>query len=113
VTEEAQTRDEAEVLADEEQAPAEPAEQEAAPEKTEYLEFLGTDPAHGTEFYKDSGTHTVSDAHMKSVHDVSLGKREAVWKRGRNGRFLVATADLNPAAVEILAADPMFKLVEL
>ena len=91
------------------------AEATAEPEKTEYLEFLGTDPSgHGTEFYKDNGgTHTISNAQMKAAYDVELGVKEAVWKRGSNGRFLVPTADLNPKAVEILAKDPMFKLVEL
>lgn len=87
------------------------AEQE--PEKTEYLEFLGTDSVHGTEFYGDTGTHAITNAHMKKYHDVELGVKEAVWKRGSNGRFLVPTKDLNPAAIEILVADPMFKLVTL
>jgi hypothetical protein len=92
-----------------EAAEAEPVE----PTTTEYLEFLGTDKVHGTEFYGETGTHAISNAHMKATHDVELGVKEAVWKRGPNRRFLVPTADLNPAAVEILAADPMFKLVTL
>lgn len=92
-------------------APAEEAQEEA---KTEYLEFLGTHPeTYGTEFYKDQGTHSISKEHMKTFHDVDLGVEVATWKRGPNGRFLVPTADLNPAAVEVLAADPMFTLVKL
>jgi hypothetical protein len=104
VTDEAQNIDE---------APADEAQGDEQGE-TEYLEFLGTNPeTHGTEFYRDGGTHTISRAHMKAIHGVDLGVKEAVWKRGSNGRFLVPVADLGPEAGEILAADPMFKRVTL
>lgn len=86
------------------------------PAKVEYLEFLGTDAAFGTDFYtKEVGGvgHTISNAHMKKYHDIELGVKEAAWKRGNNGRFLFPTADLNPAAVEVLAKDGMFKVVTL
>lgn len=80
--------------------------------KTKYLEFVGQEP-YGTEFYGTTGTHTVYDAEMKKYYDVSLGRKEAVWKRGANGRFLVPEGDLSPEAVEVLANDPLFKRVEL
>jgi hypothetical protein len=83
---------------------------ESEPEKVEYLEFVGSEP-YGTEFYGQTGTHSITDKHMKEYHDVPLGKKEVVWSRGKNGRFLVPTADLNPDAVTVLADDPMFKVV--
>ncbi len=79
----------------------------------EYLEFVGTDPIHGTEFYGANGTHSLTQKHMKEYHDVDLGKKEVVWKRGSNGRFLVPVSDLTPEAVEVLAQDPMFKKVSI
>lgn len=106
-----QTKEEAEVLADEQAAPAELAPEE--PAKTEYLEFLGTDPQFGTEFYGETGTHSITAKHLREVADVDLGVKEAVWKRGRNGRFLVPTSDLTPEAVDHLSHDAMFKVVSL
>lgn len=82
-------------------------------DKVEYLEFLGTDPQLGTEFYGATGTHSVSAKHLREVADIELGVKEAVWQRQKNGRFLVPTADLTPEAVEYLMQDPMFKVVSL
>lgn len=102
MTDEAQSIDEAPA----EEAPVEPS-------KTAYVEFVGF-PPYGTEFYKGSGgTHSITNAHMREHHDVDLGMEEAVWKRGANGRFLVKQADLTPGAVEVLANDPAFQLVDL
>lgn len=84
----------------------------AADEEVEYLEFVGTKP-FGTEFYGATGTHTVTRAQMKDRHDVDLGPKEVVWRKGKNGRFLVPVADMTPEAVEVLAADPMFKRVSI
>jgi hypothetical protein len=87
---------------------------EAVPnDKVEYLEFLGTDSQFGTEFYGETGTHSVTAKHLKEAADVDLGMKEAVWRKGRNGRFLVKTSDLTPEAVEHLATDPMFRVVSL
>jgi hypothetical protein len=110
-----QTPGEAEVLADEQAAPAELAEQEPAPEedKTEYIEFVGQ-PPYGTEFYKgELGTHTVFAHDFKKYHDLELGKKEVVWRKGSNGRMLVPVSDITPEAAEYLASDPMFKRVTL
>jgi hypothetical protein len=79
---------------------------------TEYLEFVGQEP-YGTEFYGQTGTHTVTKAHMKEHHDVDLGTKEVVWKRGPNGRFLVPVADITPEAAEVLSNDPLFRRVTL
>lgn len=108
-----QTQEEAEVLADEQAAPAELAPEKQEPAKTEYLEFLGTNPEFGTEFYGDTGTHVITAKHLREAADVELGVKEAVWKRGRNGRFLVPTSDLTPEAVDHLSHDAMFKVVSL
>jgi hypothetical protein len=75
---------------------------------TEYIEFLGTDPAvHGTALHTE---HSVSKAHMKKYHDLTIPK-DLSWTRGSNGRFLVPVSDMTPEAAEVLANDPMFKRV--
>lgn len=117
MTNEAQTPDEAVVLADEEAAPDELAEQldeaPAEPQKIEYIEFVGEKP-YGTEFYRgEYGTHTVFAADFKKYHDLELGKKEVVWRKGANGRMLVPVSDITPEAAEYLASDPMFRRVEL
>lgn len=116
MTDEAQTPAEAEVLADEQAAPEELAEQveaPAQPEKTEYIEFVGQ-PPYGTEFYNgEFGTHTVYAKEFKAYHDLDLGKKEVVWRKGKNGRMLVPVSDITPEAAEYLESDPMFKRVEL
>lgn len=81
--------------------------------KTEYVEFVGSDPAHGTEFYGAKGTHSIDRKHMKDYHDVDLGTKEVVWSRGKNGRFLVPTSELTPEVVAVLEKDPMFKVVSI
>jgi hypothetical protein len=81
--------------------------------KTDYLEFVGTEP-YGTEFYKgDAGTHSITKAQMKANHDIDLGAKEVVWRKGSNGRMLVNTSDMSPEAVDVLADDPMFRRVSL
>ncbi len=82
------------------------------PAKTDYLEFVGTGQ-YGTEFYGQRGTHVVTAKQLKEAYDVDLGVKEAVWKRGKNQRFLVPVADLNAEAVEALEKDPMFKRVSI
>jgi hypothetical protein len=82
---------------------------EVESDKTEYIEFVGDAP-HGTEFH---ASHSITSKHMKDYHDVDLGKKEVVWARGTNGRFLVPVADITPEAAEILVADPMFRRVKL
>lgn len=109
---------EPELVADEKAVPAEEedaveGEPEGGTGKTDYVEFLGTDPSVGTEFYGQHGTHSITRAHMKDTHDVDLGVKEVVWKRGKNGRFLVPASDLTSEVVDILIADPMFKLVSI
>lgn len=79
------------------------------PTKTEYVEWVGLPPFGTT----SSSGHSVSAAHMKKYHDVDLGVKEASWTPDRKRRFLVKASDLTPEAVEVLTADPMFKLVEL
>jgi hypothetical protein len=82
-------------------------------DKTEYIEFVGMPPL-GTEFYKgDLGTHSIDRKHMKDVHDIDLGAKEVVWRKGANGRMLVPVADIAPAVVAYLETDPMFKRVTL
>lgn len=115
MTDEPQTPEEAEVLADEQAAPEELAEQAPAPEegKTEYIEFVGQ-PPYGTEFHRgEYGTHTVNAKDFKTYHNLDLGKKEVVWRKGANGRMLVPVADITPDAAEYLASDPMFKRVTL
>lgn len=95
-----------------EQDMAEEVTVEAKPEakqKTEYIEFVG-DAVHGTEFI---GQHSVDAKHMKEYHDTDLGKKEVVWTKGRNGRYLVKASDITPEAAEVLENDPMFKRVSL
>lgn len=87
-------------------------EAEVLPDQTEYIEFVGQEP-HGTEFYGRLGTHSISAKHMKEFHDTELGKKDIVWTRGSNGRFLVPVTDMTPEAAEILARDPMFKRVSI
>lgn len=83
------------------------------PAKTEYIEFVGQEP-YGTEFYKgEHGTHTVFAKDFKKYHDLELGKKEVVWRKGANGRMLVPVSDITPEAAEYLASDPMFKRVTL
>lgn len=91
----------------EDEVTAEPTE-----EKVDYIEFVGQQP-HGTEFYGANGTHTVTRSHLKEYHDVDLGAKEVVWKRGANGRFLVPVNDISPEAVAVLEKDPLFKRVTL
>lgn len=107
------TREEQEVARDEaavpeltEDAPA--PEEEPEPDKTEYLEFVGTQP-YGTEF---TIGHSVSKAHLKKYHDVVTPK-DLEWTKGSNGRFLVPISDISPEAVEVLVNDPQFKRVKL
>jgi hypothetical protein len=90
-----------------------PADEPVAEDKPEYIEFLGTDPRYGTEFYGVNGSHTIGRTHMKDQHDIDLGTKELVWKAGKDGRFLVPVADMSPEAAEHLANDPMFKRVTL
>lgn len=83
---------------------------EVSADKTEYIEFLGTDPStHGTKF---SVGHGVSKAHFKKYHDVVTPK-DLEWTKGSNGRFLVPVSDMSPEAAEVLVNDPMFKRVTL
>lgn len=77
--------------------------------KTEYVEFVGTDPNYGTEFHEK---HAVSRAHLKKYHDLTTPK-DLEWTKGSNGRFLVPVADMTPEVAELLANDPMFKRVTL
>lgn len=80
--------------------------------EVEYIEFVGEQP-YGTEFYGRTGTHSITAKHLKEHHDVDLGKKEVVWQRGSNGRFLVPVSDITPEAAEVLAQDPMFKRVTI
>lgn len=126
MTDEAQTPAEAEVANDEAAGPAGLADpeyggdnpeglvaEEPEPAKTEYIEFVGQEP-YGTEFYKgEHGTHTVFANDFKKYHDLTLGKKEVVWRKGANGRMLVPVSDITPEAAEYLATDPMFKRVTL
>lgn len=86
-----------------------PVEAEPDTTKTEYIEFVGTDPKHGTEFHT---SHSVSKAHFKKFHDVTTDK-DLEWTKGPNGRFLVPVSDMSPEAAEVLVNDPMFKRVTL
>jgi len=98
-----------ESVAPDELAPEEPEE----PAKTEYIEFVGQEP-YGTEFYRgEHGTHTVFAKDFKEYHDLELGKKEVVWRKGKNGRMLVPVTDITPEAAEYLESDPMFKRVTL
>jgi hypothetical protein len=77
---------------------------------TDYIEFLGTDPAtYGTKFHT---SHAVSKMHFKKYHDVTTPK-DLTWEKGANGRFLVPVSDMSPEAAEVLDNDPMFKRVTL
>jgi hypothetical protein len=76
---------------------------------TEYIEFVGTDPAYGTEFHEK---HSVSRAHFKKYHDVTTPK-DLEWTKRADGKMVVPVADMSPEAAEILANDPMFKKVTL
>ncbi len=114
------TPEEKEVLEDEQGAQAVDrennvvADAEPVPDdKKEYIEFVGQ-PPYGTEFYNgEYGTHTVFANDFKKYHDLDLGKKEVVWRKGPNGRMLVPVADITPEAAEYLASDPMFKRVTL
>jgi hypothetical protein len=81
---------------------------ELATEKTEYVEFVGW-PPYGTEF---SSGHSIPAKHMKEVHDIKTTK-DLTWTKGANGRFLLPTADLDPAVLEYLKTDEAFKVVSL
>jgi hypothetical protein len=84
-----------------------------ASDQIDYIEFLGLEP-YGTEFYKgEHGTHSIERKHMKDYHDIDLGKKEVVWRKGTNGRMLVPVTDLNDETVAYLVTDPMFKRVTL
>lgn len=85
------------------------ARQAAEAQKTEYVEFVGW-PPFGTEFISE---HSITAKHMKEVHDIDLGKKEVVWRKGTNGRFLVPTKDISPDTVAYLKTDPAFKIVSL
>lgn len=106
--------EENEVLADE-QAALEELTPEAAEEdsSTEYIEFLGTDPKHGTEF---TAEHTVTRKQLWDAWDVTTPK-DLRWTKlegGPNkGRMLVPVADMSSEAAEGLANDPMFRRVTL
>jgi hypothetical protein len=85
-------------------------EDSKATDTQEFIEFVGQEP-YGTEFYGLKGTHSIDKKHMKDQHDVDLGAKEIVWKRGSNGRFLVPVSDMSLEAAEALVADPLFKRV--
>lgn len=88
-------------------------EQAPESEETEYIEFLGTDPQHGTTFY---GTHTVSKKYLKDAWGVDTPK-DLTWAKQeggpRAGRMLVPVSDMSPEAAEGLAKDRMFRRVTL
>ncbi len=117
--------EEREIVADEQAAEQIDEEHEAVteedeePAKTEYLEFLGTDPrGFGTEFYAEGVVgHTVTRKHLKDVHDVTTQDKDLAWTKAaagkHKGRMLVPVADVSPEALDILENDPMFKRVSL
>lgn len=80
--------------------------------KTSYIEFVGQEP-HGTEFYGSAGTHTITRKDIKDAWDLDLGTKEVVWRKGSNGRFLVPESSLPTEVADRLAADPMFKRVDI
>jgi hypothetical protein len=76
--------------------------------KTEYVEFVGWQP-YGTQF---TGVHTIGRKHMADVHDIKTTK-DLTWTKGANGRFLLKTADVDPAVLDYLKTDPAFKVVTI
>lgn len=120
------TPEEREVLADEqvgdtatgttlEDTATTDAEQEQPEEepKTEYIEFVGTDPQYGVEFHSE---HTVTRKQLRDAWGVETSK-DLKWTKQDGGplkgRMLVPVADMSPEAAEGLANDPMFKRVTL
>lgn len=108
---EAQTAEEREVALDEAAMP-QTAEAEPEPEKTEYIEFVGTEP-YGTEFI---GEHTVTRRQLREAWGVTIPK-DLKWTKTQGGpnagRMLVPVSDMTPEAAEGFDKDPMFKLVSL
>lgn len=112
---EPQTAEEAEVLADEAAAPEEltpEADEESAPAKEEFIEYVG-EPPYGAQFIS---RHTVTRRQIKDAWGITIPK-DLEWTKtegGPNkGRMLVPVSDMTPEAAEGFASDPAFKRVEL
>ena len=102
---------------DGEEGVADEPEAEPEPEKVEYIEFLGTDPKFGTEFYAPGVVgHTVTRKDLKDAWGITIPK-DIEWTKlaggPHRGRMLVPVSDLTPEAADGLANDPMFKRVSL
>jgi hypothetical protein len=87
------------------------------PETTDYIEFVGTDPQFGTEFYRPGVVgHSITRKHMRETHDVTMTK-DLEWTKAEagkhKGRMLVPVEGLSQDTLDILENDPMFKRVSL
>lgn len=87
------------------------------PAKTKFVEFVGTDPRFGVEFYPEGRVgHTVLPRDVKDAWGVEIPKK-IEWTKAaggpHKGRMLAPAEGLSDEALESFNNDPMFKVVEL
>lgn len=90
-------------------AEAEPTPEPAPepPTTRKYIEYVG-EPPYGAEFVDK---RVITRKQAKDGWSISIPK-DLVWQKNRKGRMLLPHEDFTPEALEALAEEPGFKIVE-